>query len=222
MASGQILSPGIYQIVNVGDPRYTLDLSGYDKSSILAYGAHGGKNQKWYLQRLGAGYSICSVYNGAYMTWTRSDVDNTLVANEYPTSWAIEAAGSGRDVYTIRWSDSLQEIGISEKATVRLSHDQASKGNQYYQWKFTGVPMGDAFESVEKSKESHSDPISIPATAALEVQIADPTSSATTNTVVGVRRLGLDGAGDLAITTTTTTVTTSVSIVTGLGGLQVK
>lgn len=35
MTDVQILYPGIYQIVNVGNPRCTLDLSGYDKSSIL-------------------------------------------------------------------------------------------------------------------------------------------------------------------------------------------
>lgn len=82
--------------------------------------------------------------------------------------------------------------------------------------------MGAASGSAGKSKESHSDD-SISAALAPEAQVVDPTASATTNTVVGrVRRLGLDGAGDLAITTTTTTVTTSVSIITGLDGLQEK
>lgn len=104
---------------------------------------------------------------------------------------------------------------------VQLENNQSSKGNQYYQWKFTGVP-GAASETAGKSEEPHG-VHGIPSTvAASEVHVVDPTSSATTNTVVDVRRLGLDGAGDLAITTTTTTVTTSLSIIQGLGGLRVK
>ncbi len=35
MPAAQILQPGVYQIVNFRDSRYVLDLSGYDKSSIL-------------------------------------------------------------------------------------------------------------------------------------------------------------------------------------------
>ena len=52
---------------------------------------------QWVLQYLGAGYSIASAYNGAYMT--RSGVDNTLVANGYPTSWAIKAVEGECDKY---------------------------------------------------------------------------------------------------------------------------
>ena len=52
---------------------------------------------QWVLQCLGAGYSIASAYNGAYMT--RSGVDNTLVANGYPTSWAIKAVEGECDIY---------------------------------------------------------------------------------------------------------------------------
>ena len=109
---------------------------------------------------------------------------------------------------------------------VQLGNNQSSKGNQYYLWKFTGVLSATPeIAGKSKSEEAHGArvQIGIPSTAATsEVQVVDPTSSATTNTVVDVRRLGLDGAGDLAITTTTTTVTTSLSIIQGLSGLRVE
>ncbi len=98
--------------------------------------------------------------------------------------------------HRICWSDGLQEIGINSDGIVaiymqlcgqflfltrfimqvQLENNQSSKGNQYYQWKFTGVP-GAASETAGKSEEPHG-VHGIPSTvAASEVHVVDPTSA---------------------------------------------
>ncbi|KIM43918.1 carbohydrate-binding module family 13 protein [Hebeloma cylindrosporum] len=203
----QTLTPGVYRIVNDGSSNIVVDLSAYDKISILAYETNDGENQKWEFSRLGSGYSIRSLYTGGYITLETGVVEGaTLIATGFPMSWAVEADDFEAGVWRIRWPNSSFVFDyVGNRVTLcnrypfcpsRLWRLVPAEVNA------PSVVEGDTLEFV---------------TAAPRNIKSEPSLKTTADTVIDVEGLKLGGNGEMSITTTTTTVTTSVTTVRRLG-----
>ncbi|KAJ3506077.1 hypothetical protein NLJ89_g7073 [Agrocybe chaxingu] len=221
------LKPGVYRIVNDSNPDFVVDLSGQDLKTVITFGSHGGKNQQvlsnylsrviipwltelqWEFSRLGPGYSIRCLYNGAYITLGSGISEGgNLIATPYPVSWAIEADDFEAGVYRIRWPESpfVFDYPGGTGYTIQLSDRYPFKPTRL--WRLVPVKIDVPKMAAESFEFTTSAP-----------RRMDPAPALITNadTVIDAEGLKLGGNGELSITTTTTTVTTSVTTVKRLG-----
>ncbi|KAF8968533.1 hypothetical protein BDZ97DRAFT_1915985 [Flammula alnicola] len=207
----QVLPSGIYRIVSDHDPNSAIDLSGYDKKSIIAYGGHDGENQKWEFTRLGPGFSIRSLFNGAYITLESGIIEGaTMIASAYPVSWAVEVDDFEAGIYRIRWPNSPFIFDWPEGTghIVQLCNRYPFKTTRL--WRL--VPV----KSDAHLKRMKSDTLEFTTSMPQKLK-PEPPLITTADTVIDVEGLKLGGNGEMSITTTTTTVTTSVTVVKRLG-----
>ncbi|KAI4527731.1 hypothetical protein K525DRAFT_283430 [Schizophyllum commune Loenen D] len=95
--------PGTYTIRNEAIDQ-VLDLSGADHKTCIGYLAHGGENQRWIIDRLGAGYTIQNARSKTYMTVDASLANGTtIVGSAFPVAWDIQLGNAG---WTIGWPNS--------------------------------------------------------------------------------------------------------------------
>ncbi|KAN0103699.1 hypothetical protein V8E52_011724 [Russula decolorans] len=79
----------------------TLDLSGADNRSLIAYGSHGRENQQWEFHPCGAGFIIGSVVRSGSFLAVRDlkglhlEGASQVVTETYPTCWEVEVMNNG-------------------------------------------------------------------------------------------------------------------------------
>ncbi|KAG7094027.1 hypothetical protein E1B28_007649 [Marasmius oreades] len=99
------LKPGTYKIVNVKGGT-AIDLSSEDGKSVIAFTEkyQGDSNQQWTFERLGAGYSIRNVRNGAYLSVNlKNAIGQPIETSYYPVSWELVVFDSQNNIYRIGW-----------------------------------------------------------------------------------------------------------------------
>ncbi|KAI0315945.1 hypothetical protein OF83DRAFT_1061200 [Amylostereum chailletii] len=127
-SSPRTLDPTVYIL---SDKRWgsTLDLSGGDNRSAIAFGHHGWENQQWEFSKLGAGFAIRNIRNGGYLSIAdfgalAREGGAPVVATSFPMSWDVEAQSidsgleeeEGDALIRIRWPESNLFLGLSDAA----------------------------------------------------------------------------------------------------------
>lgn len=116
------LEPGIYTAT---DLRWglSLDLSGGDNRSLIAFGSHGWENQQWEFQSCGAGFVIKSVSSGLFLSiedlqGLHRDGSMEVVTGQFPMCWEMEIMDNG---------NADEDDGDSDVyARIRLPHTEMS------------------------------------------------------------------------------------------------
>jgi len=203
------LELGTYYIANNQNPDMVLDLAGYDLTTILAYGTHGGDNQKWEFAKLGAGYSIQSKHNGSFITLKSDLAENGgLVATPYPVSWDLEADPYEAGLWRIRWPRSSYVFNQPDEKGHIIQLNNTHPFKPTCLWRLIPVEP--------QQNETGFDALEFTTSAPKKLKV-EPPALTTADTVIDVEGLKLGGNGEMSITTTTTTVTTSVTKVKRLG-----
>ncbi|KAF8266942.1 hypothetical protein EI94DRAFT_1802336 [Lactarius quietus] len=78
----------------------SLDLSGADNRSLIAFGSHGWENQQWEFQSCGAGFVIKSVATGMFLAiedlqGLHRDGSTEVVTGQFPMCWEMEIMDNG-------------------------------------------------------------------------------------------------------------------------------
>ncbi|KAL1741635.1 hypothetical protein HDZ31DRAFT_45011 [Schizophyllum fasciatum] len=183
------IEPGTYTIRS-DEIGQALDLSGADNRTCIGYTEHGGENQRWIIERLGAGYTIQNARSQTYMTVDASIANGTsIVGSAYPVSWDIQRGAAG---YLIGWPNSRYFLDLDyhgdpnpHAAKLQLWRNESTTHFQRNRiWNLTRVDERPRQASVDQG-----------------------TSNVVSETLVGRDELG---KGLNIVTTTTTTTVTKV------------
>ncbi|KII84904.1 carbohydrate-binding module family 13 protein [Plicaturopsis crispa FD-325 SS-3] len=184
--------PGVYRIVNFRSGT-ALDLSAGDKKTIMGFPSHGGENQQWEFQTLGAGFSIRNVAYGLYISGAEGIREGiALVASPFPVSWVVEVDEGDRGTAMICWPESRLVFDLHEGRA-----EPGTKIHLYQRHEFYPIQMWRILKCRNDNGRNAYD---------------KPSEALTADTVVDAA--GLDGQGLTITTTTTTTTVTKVVRVT--------
>ncbi|KAJ8079549.1 hypothetical protein PM082_011136 [Marasmius tenuissimus] len=214
--------PGVYKIINAQGGT-VVDLSGTDATSITAFPEHGeeASNQQWNFERLGAGYSIQSMRNSAYLTVNSArPANNPIEASLFPVSWEIEVYDLQNSTYRIRWPGSRAVFDLKDWGNSRAGNKIDLRAEQQpihpcQLWRLAEVPQYSKITPPHSPAQSSVDLASVSdweTVKELPTSPDAPVSGHTiADTVIDAEGLRVGGNGEIAITTTTTTTTTTVT-----------
>ncbi|KAF9260006.1 hypothetical protein L218DRAFT_622310 [Marasmius fiardii PR-910] len=226
------LRPGTYKIMNVKGGT-VIDISGADGTSVIAFTDrdHDDSNQqvktkfhrsfqetltswktvfKWTFDRFGAGYSIRSVRNGAYLSVNRRDpIGKPIESGFYPVSWELQAYDLQNNIYQIAWPGSGLVFDLRNDGNPAPSNRIDMQDQRYPIFSYTCQLWRLLERSTKDVPAERDDSTSTETTA---VPTPDPATGQTiANTVIDAEGLRVGGNGEIAITTTTTTTITTVT-----------
>lgn len=129
----------------------TVDLSGGDHKSVIAWNYHGHANQQWEFLPLGKGWSIKSLSNNLYLTVEKELGSGVpIIASEYPVSWTVEVDSSNVGLVRILWpnSETVWEMQDGRRGTpVKLSNRHPQDSHDRKLWEL--IPVSKKTQSLE-------------------------------------------------------------------------
>lgn len=125
-------------ISNIGQQVAAMDLSDGDKQSIIAFGWHGGDNQKWQFEEAGDGnYYIKNVGFGKYLTFPDEPNDGKqVIATDGPRPWEVRVGREGQNQEDSRDSIRIFVPGTSQNLDL-TNHGDITPGNPVQLWEQT-------------------------------------------------------------------------------------
>ncbi|KAF9269186.1 hypothetical protein L218DRAFT_994099 [Marasmius fiardii PR-910] len=211
------LTPGTYKIINV-EGGTAIDLSKDDGKSVLANTEKYEEfsNQQWIFERLGAGYSIRCVRNGAYLSVNlRNGVGESIEASFYPVSWELQVFDLQNNIYWIGWPEREAVFDLhfgkpwpGNKVNIIDKRDPINKCQL---WRLVECAQRST-KATPPQSSAERDSVNVASDdwdAYTETtMVSTPTPGQAINDIVnGAKGLRIGGNGELAITTTTTTTT---------------
>ncbi|KAG9090517.1 hypothetical protein FS749_000494 [Ceratobasidium sp. UAMH 11750] len=105
------VTPGTYRIVSEGSGTAMTapDWNGWD---VVCWHKHDGKNQQWFVQRSGLGYSIKNCATGHYLAVSRMEEVTPVYCGRYPTTWVLNQEHGG--IHTMKCGDNDNIIDLDD------------------------------------------------------------------------------------------------------------
>ncbi|KAH7317533.1 ricin B lectin domain-containing protein, partial [Rhizoctonia solani] len=117
-----------------------IDLSGGDEQSVIAFGWHGGDNQKWKFEDSGNGlYHIQNVKYGKYLTFPDEPNDGKqVIATDGPREWEVPRIYSVSTTFLSIMTHDSQQGSIFVPGTNQnldlTNHGDITPGNPVQLW----------------------------------------------------------------------------------------
>lgn len=119
----------------VGQQVAAIDLSGGDEQSVIAFGWHGGDNQKWKFEDSGNGlYHIQNVKYGKYLTFPDEPNDGKqVIATDGPREWEVRVGREGENQKDQHESIRIFVPGTNQNLDL-TNHGDITPGNPVQLW----------------------------------------------------------------------------------------